>query len=131
MGQVVSGDGVVGSRHIVIRDLVVPCEIGVFPHEHGKKQRVRINATLAMAGGDSAIEDKLTATVSYGDIIDEIKALTAQGRINLVETLAERIAGLCLADRRVQSARVRVEKLDIYPDGTIVGVEIERFNQRG
>ncbi len=131
MGSVVSGGGGAGSRHILIRDLIVPCEIGVFPHEHGKKQRVRIDATLAVADGDRNIEDKLSATVSYSDIIDEIRSLTEHGRINLVETLAERIAGLCLRDRRVRSALVRVEKLDIYSDGTIVGVEIERFNQHG
>lgn len=132
MGQFMSGgDSGEGSRHILIRELIVPCEIGVFPHEHGKKQRVRINATLVMADGGRPIEDKLTATVSYGDIIDQIKELTEHGRINLVETLAERVAGLCLADRRVRSVRVRVEKLDIYADETIVGVEIERFNQRG
>lgn len=120
-----------GTRRILIRDLVVPCEIGVFPHEHGKKQRVRINATLVVADGGRAIEDRLAATVSYGDIIDQVRALCAHGRINLVETLAERVATLSLADRRVRSALVRVEKLDIYPDGTIVGVEIERFNDRG
>jgi 7,8-dihydroneopterin aldolase/epimerase/oxygenase len=131
VGRVVTGDGGAGSRHILIRDFIVACEIGVFPHEHGRRQRVRINATLAIADGGRAIEDKLTATVSYGDIIDRIRSLTEHGRINLVETLAERVAGLCLADRRVQSARVRIEKLDIYPDGTIVGVEIERFNQHG
>lgn len=126
-----SGDADAGSRHILIRDLILPCEIGVFPHEHGKKQRVRINATLALGDGGHAIEDKLPATVSYGDIIDQVKAMADRGRINLVETLAERVAGLCLADRRVHSVRVRVEKLDVYPDGTIVGVEIERFNHRG
>jgi dihydroneopterin aldolase len=115
----------------MIRNLVVPCEIGVFPHEHGKKQRVRIDATLAVADGGRAIEDKLPATISYSDIIDRVRALCAGGRINLVETLAERVAILCLADDRVRSARVRVEKLDIYADGTIVGVEIERFNHRG
>jgi dihydroneopterin aldolase len=120
-----------GSRHILIGDLIVPCEIGVFPHEHGKKQRVRINATLTVANGGHAIDDKLSATVSYGDIIDQVRALADSGRINLVETLAERVAGLCLADHRVRSVRVRIEKLDIYPDGTIVGVEIERFNERG
>lgn len=120
-----------GTRHIMIRNLVVPCEIGVFPHEHGKKQRVRIDATLAVADGGRAIEDKLPATISYSDIIDRVRALCAGGRINLVETLAERVAILCLADDRVRSARVRVEKLDIYADGTIVGVEIERFNHRG
>jgi 7,8-dihydroneopterin aldolase/epimerase/oxygenase len=119
-----------GSRHILIRDLIVLCEIGVFPHEHGKRQRVRINATLTLKDGSHAIEDKLSATVSYSDIIDQIEALAARHRINLVETLAERVADLCLVDRRVRSVRIRVEKLDIYEDSTIVGVEIERFNHR-
>jgi 7,8-dihydroneopterin aldolase/epimerase/oxygenase len=119
-----------GSRHILIRDLIVLCEIGVFPHEHGKRQRVRIDATLTLKDGSHAIEDKLSATVSYSDIIDQIQALAARRRINLVETLAEQVAELCLADRRVRSVRVRIEKLDIYADSTIVGVEIERFNHR-
>lgn len=117
-----------GTRHILIRNLVVPCEIGVFPHEHGKKQRVRIDATLAVADGGAVLADKLAATVSYSDIIDQVRALCGRGRVNLVETLAERVADLCLSDPRVQSARVRVEKLDIYSDGTVVGVEIERLN---
>ena len=120
-----------GSRRILISDLILPFEIGVFPHEHGKKQRVRINLSLDIAEGGRAVEDKIAATVSYGDIIDQVKALAEKGRINLVETLAERVAAICLADGRVRSCRVRIEKLDIYPDATIVGVEIERFNQRG
>jgi len=119
-----------GSRRILIRDLIVRCEIGVFPHEHGKKQRVRINATLVLRDGSHAIEDRLSATVSYSDIIDQIGALAARRRINLVETLAEEVAQLCLADRRVRSVHVRAEKLDIYAESTIVGVEIERFNHR-
>ncbi|MGH6981116.1 MAG: dihydroneopterin aldolase [Stellaceae bacterium] len=120
-----------GSRRVLVSDLIVPFEIGVFAHEHGKKQRVRINLSLDLSDGGHAVEDKVAATVSYGDIIDQVTALADGGRINLVETLAERVAALCLADRRVRSCRVRIEKLDIYPDATIVGVEIERFNQRG
>ena len=45
--------------------------------------------------------------------------------INLVETLAEAIADLCLAHRRVIEVRVMIEKLDVEP-GASVGVEIER-----
>jgi dihydroneopterin aldolase len=45
----------------------------------------------------------------------------------LLETLAEEIAAICLQDGRVRSVRVRVEKLDIFPDAASVGVEIERF----
>ena len=47
-------------------------------------------------------------------------------RINLVETLAERIAAQCLEDHRILVAKVRVEKLDVMPDASAVGVEIER-----
>ena len=116
-------------RRILVSDLVIPCEIGVFPHEHGKTQRVRINLDLEVAAGDKPLADNLRNTVSYGEIIDRIRDMIARdGRINLVETLAERIAALCLADRRVRAAKVRVEKLDVYPDGTIVGVAIERIN---
>jgi len=55
-----------------------------------------------------------------------MRAITEESHINLVETLAERIAGLCLADARVARVRVCVEKLDIYEEAASVGVEIER-----
>jgi dihydroneopterin aldolase len=43
--------------------------------------------------------------------------------------MAESIAGLCLADPRVRAARVRVEKLDVFPEAASVGVEIERVRK--
>jgi 7,8-dihydroneopterin aldolase/epimerase/oxygenase len=49
-----------------------------------------------------------------------------QGRVNLVETLREKIAQACVKDRRVLAARIRVEKPDIIPQARSVGVEIER-----
>jgi dihydroneopterin aldolase len=64
--------------------------------------------------------------VCYADVVEDIRGLLAQGHINLVETLADRIAAQCLADRRVLSAKVRVEKLDVMPEASAVGVEIER-----
>ena len=116
-------------RRILVSDLIIPCEIGVFPHEHGRKQRVRIGLALDVEAGGNPLSDHLRDTVSYGEIIDRIREMIERGgRINLVETLAERIAALCLEDRRVRVARVQVEKLDVYPDGTLVGVSIERIN---
>lgn len=117
-----------GYRRLLVRDLVLACEIGVFPHEHGVKQRVRINLRIDLAEGGRAIADRLADTVSYAHIIDDIRRLTDNGRINLVETLAERIADICLADSRVRRVRVRVEKLDVYEDAGAVGVALERFN---
>ena len=58
-------------------------------------------------------------------VLGEIKRLAAGGHINLVETLAEAIADICVTDPRVREARVMIEKLDFEPDAS-VGVEIER-----
>jgi 7,8-dihydroneopterin aldolase/epimerase/oxygenase len=55
-----------------------------------------------------------------------VEAILAAGHTNLVETLCEKIAQSCLTDKRVLSARVRVEKPDIIPNARSVGVEIER-----
>jgi 7,8-dihydroneopterin aldolase/epimerase/oxygenase len=120
-----------GYRRLLIRDLVLSCDIGVFPHEQGVKQRVRINIEAELAGGDQPVADRLSDTVSYADIIDGVRALTGDGRFNLVETLAERIATLALSQAAIRRVEVRVEKLDIYPDAGGVGVAIERFNHGG
>ena len=55
-----------------------------------------------------------------------MKEILAEGHINLVETLAEKVAGLCLSDPRVSGARVGVEKLHAISEAESVGVEIER-----
>jgi dihydroneopterin aldolase len=70
--------------------------------------------------------DELSRVVDYGAVADSVRAIVAGGHVRLVETLAERIAEACLADHRVITARIRVEKLDILPDAESVGVEVER-----
>ena len=113
-------------RHLLIRDLVVTCSIGVHEHERHGTQRVRINVRVRVADDEGPIEDSIANVVSYETIVDGIRTIIAGGHINLVETLADRIVELCLANRRVRGVWVRVEKLDLYPDAAGVGVEVER-----
>jgi dihydroneopterin aldolase len=110
---------------VFVRDLVLPCRIGVYSHEKLGEQRVRINLELVCTE-HPAINDEHANVVCYDQIITEIKHLIGVEHINLVETLAERIAALCLQDHRVQQAKVRVEKLDVFAEAEAVGVEIER-----
>lgn len=115
-------------RRILVRDLVLACRIGVYRHERDAPQRVRFNIALDIPDAlqPDPPDDRLAATVDYEQIVKGIRALAAGGHINLVETLAERVAAVCLADSRVARACVRVEKLDVFPDVAGVGVEIER-----
>lgn len=124
-------DGRAGVRHVFVRDLLLTGSIGVHHHEREKAQRIRVNLDLAVSEGDEPLSDKLRNVVCYEKIIAGVQAIVGRGHVNLVETLAEDIAAMCLADARVRSVRVRVEKLDIVPDAQSVGVEIERFNISG
>ncbi len=122
-------------RKMFIRDLVLAASIGVYPHEHQTRQRIRINVELAVTDDGAqnlsrpAIgADELHRVVDYEAIMQRICAITEAGHVQLVETLAERLAQSCLADPRVRRVRVRVEKLDVFADAASVGVEIERRN---
>jgi dihydroneopterin aldolase len=120
-------------RQVFLRDLVLVASIGVHAHEHAAPQRVRINVDLGVED-DGALplsrrpvgRDELARVVDYEKVAEMVRAIVGGGHVRLVETLAERIAESCLADRRVHLARIRVEKLDIFADATSAGVEIER-----
>lgn len=114
-------------RHVFVRDLVLSCMIGVHRHERSGAQRVRINLDLAVREGRN-LDDDLSNVVCYERITIGVREIVSRGHINLVETLAEGIAAMCLRDWRVRSVRVRIEKLDVFADVTSVGVEIERFS---
>jgi dihydroneopterin aldolase len=109
-----------------VRDLVLDCSVGVHDFEKLAPQRVRINVDLAVHESPEPLGDDIANVLSYEDVIAGIKALRDNSHVNLVETMAQNIAELCLADRRVDRVTVRVEKLDIEPDAASVGIEIER-----
>jgi dihydroneopterin aldolase len=117
-------------RHVFVRDLVLDCSIGIHQHEREALQRIRVNLDLAVREGETngQLDDALANVVCYEDLTKGVRALVSREHTNLVETLAEDVAAMCLGDDRVRSARVRIEKLDILEDAESVGVEIERFN---
>ncbi|MHB1303100.1 MAG: dihydroneopterin aldolase [Acidiphilium sp.] len=116
------------TRRMFVRDLILDAQIGVYAHEHGRTQRIRVNLDLTVLDDNTLPvgPDDLRRVVDYERIIVATRAAVATGHTRLVETLAERIAELCLADRRIAAARVTVEKLDVFPDTAAVGVEVER-----
>lgn len=118
-------------RCVFLRDLVLQAAIGVYPHEEGVKQRVRVNIAFGVADGAGLAvgRDDLSRTVSYERVVHLVERIIDEGHVRLVETLAERIAAGVMADRRIRVIRVRVEKLDVFPELESVGVEIERFAQ--
>jgi dihydroneopterin aldolase len=122
-----------GLRHVFLRDMVLPARIGVYPHERTHAQRVRVNIDLAVAEDPApppaqpmTVAEELARVVDYEQLAIRVRAIVGERHVRLVETLAEALARACLLDPRVRVARVRVEKLDVFPDAVSAGVEIER-----
>ncbi len=109
---------------ISVRDYVREVEIGAFRSERGVLQRIRFNVVLEVSHHTAAEDDDVDKVISYDTITEAIEQELAAERINLLETLAERVAARCLADPRAVRAFVRIEKLDRIPGS--LGVEIVR-----
>ncbi|HDR27992.1 dihydroneopterin aldolase [Rhodovulum sp.] len=109
---------------ISLRDHVVEVEIGAFQPERGTTQRVRFNVVVEVCPHPGPLEDDVDRVLSYDTIAEAIAAELSCERLNLLETLAERIAERILAEPQAMRAFVRVEKLDRGPGA--LGVEIVR-----
>ncbi|WP_439814417.1 dihydroneopterin aldolase [Zavarzinia sp. CC-PAN008] len=118
------------SYRIFVRNLVVPWHIGIYPHEYGTAQRVRLGVTCTMADPRLALGRDIDSVVSYETIVATVRALAASGHVELVEILARQVAEACLADSRILEAAVTVEKLDVFPEAESAGVELVMIRPR-
>ncbi len=121
-------------RRVFIRDLVLDARIGVYPEEKGGRQPIRINISFEMRDDgldhpDGIGADDVARVVDYDGMAKRVRALIGRAHVQLVETMAEQIARLCLQDPRVLVARVSVEKLAVFADAASAGVEIERSRE--
>lgn len=107
---------------VFVRGLAISAEIGVYEHEHGRRQPLVIDVELAL---DPRPIEHIADTVNYESVVSAARTLAAEGHFKLVETFADRLARACLDDPLVRRARVRVEKPEaLAPDAQAAGVEI-------
>lgn len=106
-----------------VRDHVVEADIGAFQQERGVLQRLRFNV-VAEVGQAPPHSDDVDRILSYDRITEAIEGALTAARVDLLETLAERVAEGVLAAPQTLRVFVRVEKLDRGPGA--LGVEIVR-----
>ena len=109
---------------ISLRNHVVDVDIGAFQQERGHRQRVQFNVVVEVRPNPAPLDDDVDRILSYDRITEAIATELAAERLNLLETLAERVADRILAEPQAMRAFVRIEKLDIGPYA--LGVEIVR-----
>jgi 7,8-dihydroneopterin aldolase/epimerase/oxygenase len=109
---------------ISLRDHVVEADIGAFQKERGHKQRLRFNVVVEVRPVTEPLDDDVDRILSYDRITEAIASELAAERLNLLETLAERVAERILSEPAAMRVFIRIEKLDIGPYA--LGVEIVR-----
>jgi 7,8-dihydroneopterin aldolase/epimerase/oxygenase len=83
---------------------------GVLPEEQVLGQEFVVDVELELDLREAAASDDVTRTVHYGQLAEQLAAVVAGEPVQLVETLAERLAQVCLARERVVLATVTVHK---------------------
>ena len=109
---------------ISLRDHIVEVEIGAFQSERGTTQRICFNVVVEVKSVHQVIDDDVDKILSYDKVTQAISDEVFAERVNLLETLAERIADRVLNEPQAHRVFVRIEKLDRGPGA--LGVEIVR-----
>jgi len=111
---------------IFLNDFMIDANIGVYKHEKIKSQPLRINIIAKVKNPKKINDDKLYSVVCYNQISKKVKKIIKSGHTILLEKLAEKIFQECFKNKRIQTMKIRLEKLDAIQEAESAGIEVER-----
>jgi len=111
---------------IFLRDLRIRTIVGIWEWERRVPQVVSIDLDMATDIRRAAASDRIDDTLDYKAVSRRIKSFVGDSRFNLIETMAEQIAGIVMGEFGVPWVRVAVHKPWAIRGSRDVGVTIER-----
>jgi 7,8-dihydroneopterin aldolase/epimerase/oxygenase len=113
---------------IAVRGLTAHAHHGVYAFERENGQTFRVDAVLELDTAPAAAGDELDETVNYAELAQRLHAVLTGEPVDLLETLAQRLADVCLADPLVDAVEITVHKpeADLGVPFDDVTVEIRR-----
>ena len=115
---------------IALRGLRAHAHHGVYEFERERGQIFRVDAVLELDTSAAAAGDDLRRTVNYAELAKQLYALLTGEPVNLLETLAQRLADVCLTHQLVEAVEITVHKpeaeLGVPFDDVTVTIRRER-----
>lgn len=111
---------------IHIHELRLKCIVGVYDYERRETQDVILSISIGLNLCGAGKSDKLEDTVDYKKLQDDIKSLVDHSSFQLIESIAESVADLCLKIEKIEQVKVLVEKPAALQFSRTVAVEIFR-----
>jgi dihydroneopterin aldolase len=99
-----------GADRITLRGLRAHAHHGVYPFEREQGQLFLVDAVLELDTRAAAAGDDLEKTVNYAELGQRLHAVLTGEPVNLLETLAQRLAHVCLSDPLVDAVEITVHK---------------------
>ncbi|WP_448568373.1 dihydroneopterin aldolase [Thalassotalea ganghwensis] len=111
---------------VYIQGLSIQTTIGFYPWEKEIKQTLVIDLSMAWDTSAAAANDELAKTLDYAEISEKIAEFANDNPVDLLETLAERLAAYLMAQYHIPWLKLRIGKPGAVHNAFTVGVEIER-----
>jgi dihydroneopterin aldolase len=116
---------------IAVRGIEAFGHHGVLDFERREGQVFLVDVVLALDTSHAARTDDLRDTVDYGRVVADVKAAVESDPVDLIETLAARIAEVCLRDERVAWTEVTVHKPHAPVQATFADLALTVRRRRG
>lgn len=111
---------------VFIKGLTIQTTIGFFQWEKEIKQTLVIDVDMAWDTSKAAEKDELEKTLDYAEISTAIEVFANNNPVDLIETLAERMANYLISTFHIPWLRLTIGKPGAVHNAVTVGVEIER-----
>lgn len=115
---------------ITLSGMTVRTIIGVLDEERHQPRDVVLHLVLTVDSQRAAARDDLADTVDYAAVAERVVAFVESSRFHLIETLAERVAQLILAEFAARVVTVSVEKPGAVQGVATVAVSVTRSRSR-
>lgn len=114
---------------VFIKGLSIQTTIGFFQWEKDIKQTLVIDLAMGWDTANAALNDELDKTLDYAEISLDIERFANNNPVDLIETLAERLASHLLTQYNIPWLKLSIDKPNAVHNAQTVGVEIERVNK--
>ena len=115
---------------VFIRDLRIETVIGIYDWEREVRQTVVLDLEMATDVRRAAASDQIEQALNYKSVAKRLIGFVEAASFQLVETLAERCAGIVIDEFDVPWVRLTVNKVGAVSAARDVGVQIERGERR-
>ena len=111
-------------RTVFIKNFIIEEIIGIHEHEKIKKQKIKFNIVIDVDQNALPNEKDIRSIVDYEKITNNLKNLTKNKKYNFLESLAEDSFKEIFEDKRINSVKIKIEKLEAIKNADSVGVEV-------